>query len=58
MQTLTYFIALSIDGFIAGPHDEVDFFEGSDDYMGWMAAEYADALPSTCASSSVSTRQS
>jgi len=46
VQTLTYFIALSIDGFIAGPHDEVDFFEGSDDYMGWMAAEYADALPS------------
>jgi dihydrofolate reductase len=46
VQALTYFIALSIDGFIAGPDDEVDFFEGSDEYMKWMADEYADALPS------------
>jgi dihydrofolate reductase len=46
VQALTYFIALSIDGFIAGPDDEVDFFEGSDEYTRWMAAEYADALPS------------
>jgi dihydrofolate reductase len=45
MRELVYFISLSIDGFIAGPHDEVDFFTGSDDYMQWMLAEYTDALP-------------
>nr|WP_201469457.1 dihydrofolate reductase [Microbacterium hydrocarbonoxydans] len=45
MRNLTYYIALSIDGFIAGPDDEVDFFPGSDEYMAWMIGEYADALP-------------
>ena len=45
MRNLTYFISLSIDGFIAGPNDEVDFYQGSDDYMRWMTTEYADALP-------------
>lgn len=45
MRNLTYYISLSIDGFIAGPGDEVDFFPGSDDYMAWMVGEYGDALP-------------
>ena len=46
MRKLIYYISLSIDGFIAGPDDEVDFYEGSDEYMGWMVGEYGDALPS------------
>ena len=46
MRKLIYYISLSIDGFIAGPDDEVDFYEGSDEYMGWMVGEYSDALPS------------
>ncbi len=46
MRHLTYYISLSIDGFIAGPNDEVDFYQGSDEYMRWMTTEYADALPS------------
>lgn len=46
MRSLVYFISLSIDGFIAGPDDEVDFFAGSEDYMQWMIQEYGDALPS------------
>jgi len=45
MRNLTYYIALSIDGFIAGPDDEVDFFPGSDEYMAWMVSDYGDALP-------------
>ncbi|WP_340638831.1 hypothetical protein [Agromyces binzhouensis] len=45
MRKLTYYISLSIDGFIAGPDDEVDFFPGSDEYMAWMAGDYGDALP-------------
>lgn len=45
MRKLTYYISLSIDGFIAGPDDEVDFYPGSDEYLAWMAGDYADALP-------------
>ena len=45
MRHLTYYISLSIDGFIAGPNDEVDFFPGSDEYMRWMVGDYGDALP-------------
>lgn len=45
MRKLVYYIAISIDGFIAGPNDEVDFYPGSDEYMRWMTSEYADALP-------------
>lgn len=45
MRQLIYYISLSIDGFIAGPDDEVDFYEGSDDYLQWMVSEYGDALP-------------
>ncbi len=45
MRKLVYYIALSIDGFIAGPNDEVDFYPASDEYMRWMTTEYPDALP-------------
>lgn len=33
MPKLVYYISLSLDGFIAGPDDVVDFFNGSADYM-------------------------
>ena len=45
MRRLVYFIGLSIDGFIAGPDDQIDFYPLSDEYAQWMAEEYADALP-------------
>ncbi|MEI5582602.1 MULTISPECIES: dihydrofolate reductase family protein [unclassified Agromyces] len=45
MRKLTYYIALSIDGVIAGPDDEVDFFPSSDEYLGWMTGDYGDTLP-------------
>ncbi|HEY8372741.1 MAG TPA: dihydrofolate reductase family protein [Pseudonocardiaceae bacterium] len=45
MRKLVYYIALSIDGFIAGPDDEVDFYPASDDYMAWMTTEFVDAIP-------------
>src|SRR3712207_4514031 len=45
MRDLVYYIGLSIDGFIAGPDDQIDFYPMSDDYQQWMTAEYADALP-------------
>jgi dihydrofolate reductase len=45
MQKLTYYVGMSIDGFIAGPHDEVDFFPVTDDVMAFIAQEYPDTLP-------------
>ncbi len=54
MRKLVYYIGISIDGFIAGPDDEVDFFPMSDDYLQWMGSEYGDALPDTCEPNSVS----
>lgn len=46
MRDLTYFISLSIDGYIAGPDGQIDFYTGSEDYMRWMVEEFGDALPS------------
>ncbi len=45
MRRLVYFIGLSIDGFIAGPDDQIDFYPLSDEYAQWMAAEFADTMP-------------
>jgi dihydrofolate reductase len=45
VRKLVYYIGLSIDGFIAGPNDEVDFYPGSDEYMRWMTTEYPETLP-------------
>jgi len=45
MRRLTYFVALSIDGMMAGPQDEVDFYPSSDAYNAWMLEEYPDVLP-------------
>lgn len=45
MRDLVYYIAVSIDGYIAGPQDEVDFYPSSDEYAAWMTGEYGDTLP-------------
>lgn len=45
MRELTYVIGVTLDGFIAGPADEVDFFEVSEDFAAWLATEWADTLP-------------
>lgn len=45
MRKLVYYIGISIDGYIAGPDDDVDFYPMSDDYLQWMGAEYGDTLP-------------
>lgn len=45
MRELTYYIGVSIDGFIAGPHDEVDFYPLADDHIAHMGSEYPEVLP-------------
>jgi dihydrofolate reductase len=46
VRRLTYLIAMSIDGFIAGPGDEVDSFPTPEGYLGHLAGEYPETLPS------------
>jgi len=45
MRRLTYFAALSIDGRISGPDDEVDFYPSSDAYSARMIENHPDVLP-------------
>ncbi|WP_280235035.1 dihydrofolate reductase family protein [Nocardia cyriacigeorgica] len=46
MRKLVYYVAVSLDGYIAGPGGEFDFYPGSDEYTEWMCAEFPDSIPS------------
>ncbi|MEV6331333.1 dihydrofolate reductase family protein [Streptomyces sp. NPDC051909] len=47
MRKLTYFIGTTIDGFIAAPDGDFDFFMPyvTEDYLPHLIAEYAETLP-------------
>ncbi|MFE0651889.1 dihydrofolate reductase family protein [Streptomyces sp. NPDC059534] len=47
MRKLTYFVGATIDGFIAAPDGDADFFAPhlTADYLPHLASAYADALP-------------
>ncbi len=49
MRTLTYFVAVSVDGFIAGPDrsDPTGFWPIGEDYVEHLVAEYPETLPAT-----------
>ncbi|MFE3442004.1 dihydrofolate reductase family protein [Nocardia sp. NPDC059180] len=47
MRKLVYYVAVSLDGYIAGPGDEFDFYPGTEDYTEWMCAEFPDSIPSS-----------
>jgi dihydrofolate reductase len=50
MRKLVYYVAASIDGYIAGPRGEFDFYtaDGPDrnaEFIGWIGEEYPETLP-------------
>lgn len=45
MRKLVYYIALSIDGKIAGPNHEIEFYPSGPEYEKWMFTEYPDVIP-------------
>lgn len=45
MRTLTYFVAMTVDGFIAGPNGSFDFFPMQGDHIAAQVAERPETLP-------------
>ena len=45
MRKLTYFIASTIDGFIAGPSGEFDFYPVTEDLLAFLGSQYPETLP-------------
>ncbi|MER7134520.1 dihydrofolate reductase family protein [Streptosporangium saharense] len=45
MRKLVYYVGVSIDGYIAGPGGEYDFYPLADDMVTWMATEYPETVP-------------
>jgi dihydrofolate reductase len=45
MRNLTYYVATSLDGFIAGPDGQFDFFGFEGDFAAAILAEFPETLP-------------
>ncbi|MGW5680766.1 dihydrofolate reductase family protein [Nonomuraea sp. NPDC003754] len=45
MRKLVYYVGVSIDGYIAGPGGEWDFYPVSDDMAAWMNTELPEVVP-------------
>nr|WP_042180489.1 dihydrofolate reductase family protein [Kibdelosporangium sp. MJ126-NF4]CEL14411.1 Dihydrofolate reductase [Kibdelosporangium sp. MJ126-NF4]CTQ88776.1 Dihydrofolate reductase (EC 1.5.1.3) [Kibdelosporangium sp. MJ126-NF4] len=45
MRKLVYYIGVSLDGYIAGPGGEIDFYPVSEEYVAWMAENFPETLP-------------
>ncbi|WP_019181996.1 dihydrofolate reductase family protein [Microbacterium yannicii] len=45
MRELTYYVGMTLDGFIAGPSDEVDFYPLADDHSAYMNGLYPEVVP-------------
>ena len=45
MRDLTYFVAVSLDGYIAAPDDTFDAFPMQGDHIDWIFDEWTDTLP-------------
>lgn len=52
MRKLVYYVGISLDGYIAGPDGEVDFYPAGDeeqaaDYAAWVNARYPETVPTS-----------
>ena len=45
MRTLVYYVASTIDGFVAGPKAELDFFSADGDHMRAITEQYPETVP-------------
>ncbi|WP_433713113.1 dihydrofolate reductase family protein [Nocardia sp. CA-084685] len=45
MRKLVYFVGMSLDGYIAGPNDDISFYPVGDDMWDWLKAQYPETLP-------------
>jgi dihydrofolate reductase len=50
MRKLVYYVAVSLDGYIAGPGGEVEFYPSGDEaqaaaYMSWMCERFPETIP-------------
>ncbi|MFF0489438.1 dihydrofolate reductase family protein [Nocardia sp. NPDC004068] len=45
MRKLVYYVGVSLDGYIAGPAGEFDFFPVADDVTAWIATDYPETIP-------------
>jgi dihydrofolate reductase len=45
VRKLVYYVGISIDGYIAGPNSEIDFFPLADDILSWIVECYPETLP-------------
>ncbi|MDX3227283.1 dihydrofolate reductase family protein [Streptomyces sp. ME19-01-6] len=45
MRKLVYYVAVSIDGFIAGPGGEFDFYPQAPDMVDYLRAEFPETMP-------------
>jgi dihydrofolate reductase len=45
MRKLVYYVAVSLDGYIAGPRGEFDFYPLSDQMAAWINTRYPETLP-------------
>ena len=46
MRKLVYYVAVSLDGYIAGPQGEFDFYPMCEDMMAWITERYPESVPS------------
>ncbi|WP_040793609.1 dihydrofolate reductase family protein [Nocardia paucivorans] len=45
MRKLVYYVGVSLDGYIAGPQGEFDFYPVSEDMMAWGPEYYPESIP-------------